>query len=144
MAEQNTIAVIGAGVIGSSIACALASEGRRVLLIDRAPPGEAGASFGNAGHIATELLEPLPSPGLLFGFWRIADRLWRPAAHPGAARAAIHALGDALRRGRLSPRARTHFFFALSYARPSMPSSPCCATLAVPTCCAGTATMSCG
>ena len=70
MAEQDSIAVIGAGVVGSAIACALASEGRRVLLIDRAPVGEAGASFGNAGHIATELLEPLPSPTLLFGFWR--------------------------------------------------------------------------
>ena len=70
MAEQDSIAVIGAGVIGSAIACALAREGRQVLLIDRAPPGEGGASFGNAGHIATELLEPLPSPKLLFGFWR--------------------------------------------------------------------------
>ena len=70
MAEQESIAVIGAGVIGSAIACALAQEGRRVVLVDRAPPGEAGASFGNAGHIATELVEPLPSPGLLFGFWR--------------------------------------------------------------------------
>ena len=70
MAEQETTAVIGAGVIGSAIACALAREGRQVLLIDRAGPGEAGASFGNAGHIATELVEPLPSPALLFGFWR--------------------------------------------------------------------------
>jgi D-amino-acid dehydrogenase len=70
MAEQGTIAVIGAGVIGSAIACALAREGRPVLLIDRDPPGEAGASYGNAGHIATELVEPLPSPSLLFGFWR--------------------------------------------------------------------------
>jgi D-amino-acid dehydrogenase len=70
MAEQDSIAVIGAGVVGSAIACALAHEGRRVLLIDRAPAGEAGASFGNAGHIATELLEPLPAPKLLFGFWR--------------------------------------------------------------------------
>lgn len=70
MAEQESIAVIGAGVIGSAIACALASEGRHVVLVDRAPAGEAGASFGNAGHIATELVEPLPSPALLFGFWR--------------------------------------------------------------------------
>jgi D-hydroxyproline dehydrogenase len=70
MAEQETIAVIGAGVIGSAISCALAREGRQVLLIDRAPPGETGASFGNAGHIATELVEPLPSPALLFGFWK--------------------------------------------------------------------------
>ena len=70
MAEQESIAVIGAGVIGSAIACALAREGRRVLLIDKAAPGEGGASFGNAGHIATELLAPLPAPSLLFGFWR--------------------------------------------------------------------------
>jgi D-amino-acid dehydrogenase len=70
MAEQETIAVVGAGVIGSAIACALAREGREVLLLDRSPPGEGGASSGNAGHIATELVEPLPSPGLLFGFWR--------------------------------------------------------------------------
>lgn len=70
MTEQDSIAVIGAGVVGSAIACALAREGRHVLLIDRAAPGEAGASFGNAGHVATELLEPLPSPSLLFGFWR--------------------------------------------------------------------------
>jgi D-amino-acid dehydrogenase len=70
VAEQETIAIIGAGVIGSAIACALAREGRQVLLIDRAAPGMAGASFGNAGHVATELVEPLPSPSLLFGFWR--------------------------------------------------------------------------
>src|SRR3954467_12328636 len=70
MAEQDSVAVIGAGVIGAAIACALASDGRRVLLIDRKPPGEGGASFGNAGHVATELVEPLPSPALLFGFWR--------------------------------------------------------------------------
>jgi D-hydroxyproline dehydrogenase len=70
MSGQSDIAVIGAGVIGSAAALALAREGHRVLLIDRAPPGEAGASYGNAGHVATELVEPLPSPALLFGFWR--------------------------------------------------------------------------
>ncbi len=70
MQGQETVAVIGAGVIGASVAYALSRTGRRVLLIDRAPPGEGGASFGNAGHIATELVEPLPSTRLLFGFWR--------------------------------------------------------------------------
>jgi D-hydroxyproline dehydrogenase len=70
MGQQDTIAVIGAGVIGAAAAFALAREGRRVLLLDRAEPGEAGASFGNAGHIAPELVQPLPSPGLLFGFYR--------------------------------------------------------------------------
>src|SRR5271167_2902033 len=70
MSEQDTIAVIGAGVIGAAVAWALAREGRRVLLLDRAEPGVAGASFGNAGHIARELVQPLPSPQLLFGFYR--------------------------------------------------------------------------
>jgi glycine/D-amino acid oxidase-like deaminating enzyme len=70
MSEQDTIAVIGAGIVGAAVAYALAREGRRVLLLDRAEPGTAGASFGNAGHIAAELVQPLPSPGLLFGFWR--------------------------------------------------------------------------
>jgi D-amino-acid dehydrogenase len=70
MREQGSIAVIGAGIIGTAVAYALAREGRRVVLIDRAEPGVAGASYGNAGHIATEVVEPLPSPALLFGFWR--------------------------------------------------------------------------
>jgi D-hydroxyproline dehydrogenase len=70
MSEQDTIAVIGAGVVGAAAACALAREGRKVLLLDRAEPGVAGASFGNAGHIAQEMVQPLPSPGLLFGFYR--------------------------------------------------------------------------
>jgi D-amino-acid dehydrogenase len=68
--QQDTIAVIGAGIIGAAVALALAREGRRVCLLDRAEPGVAGASFGNVGHIAAELVQPLPSLSLLFGFWR--------------------------------------------------------------------------
>src|SRR5580693_10709772 len=70
MGQQDTFAVIGAGVIGAAAALALGREGHKVLLLDRAEPGTAGASFGNAGHIAAELVQPLPSPGLLFGFYR--------------------------------------------------------------------------
>ncbi len=70
MAGQNTVAVIGAGIVGSAVAYALSREGRRVLLFDRGEPGVCGASFGNAGHIAAESVEPLPSVELLFGFWR--------------------------------------------------------------------------
>ena len=70
MAGQNSVAVIGAGIVGSAVAYALAREGRRVLLFDRGEPGVCGASFGNAGHIATESVEPLPSVELLLGFWR--------------------------------------------------------------------------
>jgi D-hydroxyproline dehydrogenase len=67
---ESTVAVIGAGIIGVMVAHALAREGRKVLLLDRGAPGMAGASFGNAGHLAAELVMPLPAPALLFGFWR--------------------------------------------------------------------------
>lgn len=70
MGEQGRVGVVGAGVIGCAIAWALAKEGRRVVLFDRAEPGTCGASFGNVGHIAAESAEPLPSRPLLFGFWR--------------------------------------------------------------------------
>jgi glycine/D-amino acid oxidase-like deaminating enzyme len=70
LADKDEIAVIGAGVIGCTVAWALTKTGRGVLLIDRADPATAGASFGNVGHIATEQLQPLPSPQLLLGFWR--------------------------------------------------------------------------
>jgi D-amino-acid dehydrogenase len=78
MGESNTgvhaaahdVAVVGAGVVGCAVAWALTKAGRRVLLIDRADPATAGASFGNVGHIATEQLQPLPSPQLLLSFWR--------------------------------------------------------------------------
>jgi glycine/D-amino acid oxidase-like deaminating enzyme len=80
--QQSSIAVVGAGVIGTSIACALARAGHGVTLIDRRDPGEGGASFGNAGHIATELLEPLPAPALLYGFWRMLTTFGGPLDIP--------------------------------------------------------------
>src|ERR1700751_108622 len=66
----HDVAVVGAGVVGCTVAWALTKVGRRVLLIDRADPATAGASFGNVGHIATEQLQPLPSPQLLLNFLR--------------------------------------------------------------------------
>ncbi len=64
--DTNDVLVIGAGVIGLACAFRLAREGQRVLLIDRDEPGH-GASFGNAGHIATEQIFPLASPEVLRG-----------------------------------------------------------------------------
>ena len=64
--EAPDAIVIGAGVIGLACAFRLAREGQRVLLIDRDEPGR-GASFGNAGHVATEQIFPLPSPEVLRG-----------------------------------------------------------------------------
>src|ERR1700736_3078338 len=66
----HDVAVVGAGVVGCAVAWALTKVGKRVLLIDRADPATAGASFGNVGHVATEQLQPLPSPQLLLSFWR--------------------------------------------------------------------------
>ena len=61
MVRDDAVAVVGAGVIAAAVAYALTREGRAVLLLDRAEPGMMGASFGNSGHIAAELVEPLPS-----------------------------------------------------------------------------------
>jgi glycine/D-amino acid oxidase-like deaminating enzyme len=61
MIRDDTVAVVGAGVIGAAAAYALARKGRAVVLLDRAETGMAGARFGNAGHIASELVEPLRS-----------------------------------------------------------------------------------
>jgi D-amino-acid dehydrogenase len=64
--QELPVAVIGAGVIGLSIAFRLAREFPRVVLIDRAEPGMA-CSYGNAGHIATEQIFPLASPSTFLG-----------------------------------------------------------------------------
>jgi D-hydroxyproline dehydrogenase len=82
MRQQDSIAVIGAGIVGAAVALRLTREGRRVVLLDRAAPGVAGASFGNVGHIAAELVQPLPSPALLLGFWRLLTRFGGPLDLP--------------------------------------------------------------
>ena len=58
---KQTIVIVGAGIIGVSIACRLVREHEQVLLVDPLAPGSA-TSFGNAGHIATEQIFPLASP----------------------------------------------------------------------------------
>ena len=82
VSQQDTIAVIGSGIVGSAVALGLAREGHRVLLLDRSEPGMAGASYGNVGHIAAELVQPLPSPALLLGFWRQLVRFGGPLDLP--------------------------------------------------------------
>lgn len=56
--SASHIVVLGAGVIGSATALALANHGFRVTLLDRDEPGE-GCSFGNAGLIADDHILPL-------------------------------------------------------------------------------------
>lgn len=64
MDKKHSIIVIGGGIIGLSIALTLQSEGTDVLLIEKQHIG-AGASLGNAGHIATEQVFPVASPAIL-------------------------------------------------------------------------------
>lgn len=52
--------VIGGGVVGLSVAQRLLQAGVSVTIMDAAPAAGA-ASWGNAGHIATEQVEPLAS-----------------------------------------------------------------------------------
>ncbi|EJF68287.1 putative D-amino acid dehydrogenase [Pseudomonas sp. Ag1] len=58
------VAVVGAGIIGVACALQLARQGRRVVIIDQQEPGH-GASFGNAGHLATEQVFPIADASIL-------------------------------------------------------------------------------
>jgi D-amino-acid dehydrogenase len=58
-----TTVVTGAGIIGTAIAHDLQKRGRRVLLIDRARPGN-GASFGNLASIALTEFMPASRPSI--------------------------------------------------------------------------------
>ncbi len=58
------IAVIGAGIVGTTIAYALRKHGFAVTLIDRDEPGR-GCSFGNSGAISPGSVAPLALPGVV-------------------------------------------------------------------------------
>ena len=58
------VGVIGAGIVGASIALALARRGHRVTLIDRSQAAES-AALGNAGAFAFSDVIPLATPGIM-------------------------------------------------------------------------------
>ena len=64
MAHPTHCAVVGAGFIGLTTALELQSHGCTVTLMDRQTPG-LGASFGNAGFIASESVDPLGTPATI-------------------------------------------------------------------------------
>lgn len=69
MPVPTSAIVIGNGVVG--LACALALQGRGVMTTIVAPDEPwRGASWGNAGHIAIEQVEPPASPATLRSFPR--------------------------------------------------------------------------
>ncbi len=62
--SASPVIVIGAGVVGMSVARCLQREGRAVTVIDPVPPGES-CSLGNAGIIAACAVSPVGMPGTL-------------------------------------------------------------------------------
>ena len=54
----NRAIVIGGGIVGLNVALALQHKAWTVTLVDPEPV-RTGASYGNAGHIAIEQVEPL-------------------------------------------------------------------------------------
>jgi glycine/D-amino acid oxidase-like deaminating enzyme len=62
------ITIIGGGVIGLSCASALSRAGHAVTVLEPCPTRDA-ASWGNAGHIATEQVAPLASMASLRSAW---------------------------------------------------------------------------
>lgn len=64
MNKQHDIIVIGAGIVGLSIALQLQSSGRSVTVVDRKGIA-AEASGGNAGGFAFSDIVPLATPGIM-------------------------------------------------------------------------------
>ncbi|CAN7683013.1 FAD-dependent oxidoreductase [Variovorax sp. LjRoot84] len=60
---KNTVAILGAGIVGVSCALELQRRGHDVTIFDRVAPGRE-TSYGNAGVIARSSLMPFNNPGL--------------------------------------------------------------------------------
>lgn len=63
--EDADVIVIGAGVVGSACALSLSQQGLRVLVLDSHQHPGMGASFGNAGHMATEQVFPIADSAIV-------------------------------------------------------------------------------
>ncbi|WP_423209658.1 NAD(P)/FAD-dependent oxidoreductase [Paracoccus yeei] len=85
----RSFVIVGAGMVGVSVALHLRLRGHEVRLIDRGPPGH-GTSFGNAGIIQREAVVPYGfprSPAKLLSVLlrRGADIRYHASALPGLA-----------------------------------------------------------
>src|SRR5580700_5997231 len=87
---QADVVVLGAGMIGVSVAAHLQKRGKQVALLDRRRPGEE-ASFGNGGLVQREAVFPYPFPRAWAELRRIArnrsvDAYYHLSALPGLIR----------------------------------------------------------
>ena len=73
MARSDVI-VLGAGIVGTSIATHLAKKGLAVAMVDRGPPGEA-TSYGNSGIIEGNTIFPAAFPSDFRELLRVALKL---------------------------------------------------------------------
>jgi D-hydroxyproline dehydrogenase len=62
--QAMDVIVVGGGVVGLNIALSLQSQGQTITLMDR-ERNRSSASYGNAGHIAIEQVEPLASMAMI-------------------------------------------------------------------------------
>jgi len=62
--RRADVLIIGAGVVGLSVAYYAASAGAKVLVLEKGEIGS-GSSWGNAGLIVPSYFEPLPGPGVI-------------------------------------------------------------------------------
>jgi D-amino-acid dehydrogenase len=60
----SRVVVVGAGIIGVSVASSLARRGATVTVLDPGPP-RAGSSAANAGHLVPSHIIPFASPGMV-------------------------------------------------------------------------------
>ena len=82
MSDQDSVIVIGAGIVGAATARALQRAGHSVTLVDSAEPGKA-TSYGNAGFIAIDHVLPLARPSTLKRIPRmLMDRNGPLTVHP--------------------------------------------------------------
>src|SRR5215472_14789948 len=87
---QADVVVLGAGMVGVSVAVHLQKRGKQVVLIDRRPPGEE-TSYGNGGLVQREAVFPHPFPRSFAELRRIArnrsvDVYYHLSAVPGLLR----------------------------------------------------------
>jgi D-amino-acid dehydrogenase len=101
--RPNDAIVIGDGVIGLACAIAMQRSGIETLMVAPDEPWR-GASWGNAGHIAIEQVEPLAAPATLRSFPRRLFTFGGPVGLP--LRAIATWLPFALRLARFSTPAR--------------------------------------